>query len=436
MANGERLKQILSGRGGIGRHAALRSLFLDNRNGSSSLLDRTIVFKICKAQRKQIINYQISLKMKILALKEKNIYEKRVSLTPDLADKYKKLGYELLIEAGAGEGSQIRDSEYEAVGVKIVKNIKDEIADVDVVLTVQSPESQDIKILEKIKSGAVLLGALNPYAEKENIKTYSQYNISAVAAELFPRITRAQSMDILSSQSNLAGFRAVIDGVYELSTATPMMMTAAGTVSPAKIMILGAGVAGLQAIATAKRLGAVVTAFDVRAVAKEQVESLGAKFIEVQAPEGDGEAKGGYAKEMSEEYKKLQEKAIFDNIIKQDIVITTALIPGKPAPKLITKEMVENMKEGAVIIDMAAVMGGNCELTKKDEIVVKNGVKIIGHSNIPSRIAKDASKLYAKNLYNFIELITNKENKTINLNTEDEIIKSSLLTHRGEILFN
>jgi len=374
--------------------------------------------------------------MKILVLKEKNINEKRVSLTPDLADKYKKLGYEISIEVGAGEGSKISDKEYEAVGVKIVKNIKDEIANNDIILTVQSPEGEDLKTLEKVKSGAILLGSLNPYAEKENIKLYGKYNISAVAAELFPRITRAQSMDILSSQSNLAGYRAVIDGVYELSTATPMMMTAAGTVSPAKIMILGAGVAGLQAIATAKRLGAVVTAFDVRAAAKEQVESLGAKFIEVKAEGESGEGKGGYAKEMSEEYKKLQEKVIFDNIIKQDIVITTALIPGKPAPKLITKEMVEGMKEGAVIIDMAAVAGGNCELTKKDEIVVKNGVKIIGHSNIPSRIAKDASKLYAKNLYNFIELITNKENKTINLNVEDEIIKAALLTHQGTVLFN
>ena len=374
--------------------------------------------------------------MRILALKEKNINEKRVSLTPDLADKYGKLGYELLIEAGAGEGSNISDEEYKAVGIKIVKNIKDEISDVDVILTVQSPEIEDIKIFAKVKSGAVLLGSLNPYWQKDNIKAYGEYNISAVAAELFPRITRAQSMDILSSQSNLAGYRAVIDGVYELSTAIPMMMTAAGTISPAKIMIIGAGVAGLQAIATAKRLGAIVTAFDVRAVAKEQVESLGAKFIEVKVNDSDGETKGGYAKEMSEEYKKLQEKAIFDNIIKQDVVITTALIPGKDAPKIITKEMVENMKDGSVIVDMAAIMGGNCELTKKDEIIVKNGVKIIGYTNIASRVAKDASKLYAKNLYNFIELITNKENKTINLDAEDEIIKSSLITHRGQILFN
>ncbi len=372
--------------------------------------------------------------MKILVLKEKNANERRVSLTPDLISKYNKLGYEISVESGAGENSNITDKDFKDAGAKIVKDIKTDVANADIILTVQTPSQEDIKKLSKVKKGAMLLGSLSPYTQKSSVEIYGEYNISAIAAELFPRITRAQSMDILSSQSNLAGYRAVIDGVYELETATPMMMTAAGTISPAKIMIIGAGVAGLQAIATAKRLGAVVSAFDVRAVAKEQVESLGAKFIEVKNTD-DGETKGGYAKEMSAEYKKRQEKAIFDNIIKQDIVITTALIPGKPAPKIITKEMVKNMKEGSVIIDMAALMGGNCELTKKDEIVQKDGVKIIGYSNIPSRVAQDASKLYSKNLYNFIDLITDKEKKSIKLDMEDEIVKSSLIAHQGKVLF-
>jgi NAD(P) transhydrogenase subunit alpha len=373
--------------------------------------------------------------MKILALKEKGANERRVSITPDLVAKYNNLGYEIFVEAGAGSQCSINDKDYKDAGAKIVKDIKSELATTDIVLCVQAPQEEDIKKLSKIKKGAILLGGLNPYEQKDKIESYGKCHISAVAAELFPRITRAQSMDILSSQSNLAGYRAVIDGVYELETATPMMMTAAGTVSPAKIMILGAGVAGLQAIATAKRLGAVVSAFDVRAVAKEQVESLGAKFIEVKSIENDGETKGGYAKEMSEEYKKLQEKAIFDSIIKQDIVITTALIPGKPAPKLITKDMVKNMKEGSIIIDMAASMGGNCEVTKKDEIVKKDGVRVVGYTNIASRVPGDASKLYSKNLYNFIELVTDKESKKINLDTSDEIIKASLITHEGKVLF-
>jgi NAD(P) transhydrogenase subunit alpha len=369
--------------------------------------------------------------MKVLALKENNANERRVSVTPDLIVKYNKLGYEVFVESGAGDNCNISDKEFEAAGAKITKDIKVAIKSSDVILVVQSPDVDSIFC--DVKKGAVLLGLLNPYGEKNKIKSLSDYGISAVAAELFPRITRAQSMDILSSQSNLAGYRAVIDGVYELDIATPMMMTAAGTVSPAKIMILGAGVAGLQAIATAKRLGAVVSAFDVRSAAKEQVESLGAKFIEVAGAE-DGESSTGYAKEMGDEYKKKQEKVIFDTIVKQDIVITTALIPGRPAPKLITKKMIQEMKGGSVVVDMAASMGGNCELTKKDAVVEEYGVKIIGYSNIPSRVAKDASKLYSKNLYNFIELITDKENSVIDIDLGDEIIKSSLIAHQGKVL--
>lgn len=372
--------------------------------------------------------------MKILALKEKNNIEKRVSITANLIAKYKNIGHEIFIESGAGVGCNISDKDFKDAGAVIVDDVKDNISLIDAILTVNSPDEKDVEKFTNLKKGVLLLGSLNPYLEKSKTEQYAKLNISAIAAELFPRITRAQSIDILSSQSNLAGYRAVIDAVYELQTAVPMMMTAAGTVSPAKIMIMGAGVAGLQAIATAKRLGAVVCAFDVREVAKEQVESLGAKFIEVKNNESL-ETKGGYAKEMSDDYKKRQQQTILDNISKQDIVITTALIPGKVAPKLITKEMVKSMKSGSIIIDMAASMGGNCELTKKDKIVNKDGVKIFGYSNMNSRIALDSSRLYAKNLFNFIELITDKETKKISLDINDEIIKASLITSEGNILF-
>ncbi len=367
--------------------------------------------------------------MKILALKEIANNEKRVAITPDLISKYNKLGYEVLLEAGAGTNSNISDEDYKNAGVTIVDNITDIISTVDIIVKVQAPSETEIKKLSGHKKDVVLVGMLNPYknSEKnqEQEKSYQDLNIKAFAVELFPRITRAQSMDVLSSQSNLVGYRAVIDAVAELDIAIPMMMTAAGTITPAKVMVLGAGVAGLQAIATAKRLGAVVSAFDVRSAAKEQVQSLGAKFIEV-ADDEDGQTKAGYAKEMSDQYKKKQEQVIFDNIIKQDVIITTALIPRKPAPKLISEAMVKAMKNGSVIVDIAAVNGGNCELTESGKVVEKFGVKIIGHDNFPSRIAKDASKLYAKNLYNFVELITNLNEKKIELNLEDEIIKAAL----------
>ena len=364
--------------------------------------------------------------MKILVLKETTNNEKRVAITPDLISKYNKIGYEVLVEAGCGLGSNIADQDYKDVGANVVENIAEIISSVDVLLKVQAPNQLEMQKLVGCKKDAILVGMLNPYQNLEQKQSYQDLGIKAFAAELFPRITRAQSMDVLSSQSNLVGYRSVIDGVAELDIAIPMMMTAAGTITPAKIMVLGAGVAGLQAIATAKRLGAVVSAFDVRAVAKEQVQSLGAKFIEVPVVE-DGQTQAGYAKEMSDEYKKKQEQIIFDNIIKQDIVITTALIPGKPAPKLISEAMVKAMKKGAVIVDIAAINGGNCELTEVGKVVEKFGVKIIGYDNFPSRIAKDASKLYSKNLYNFIELITNKNEKKIELNLEDEIIKAALI---------
>ncbi|MFT5703350.1 MAG: NAD(P) transhydrogenase subunit alpha [Rickettsiales bacterium] len=367
--------------------------------------------------------------MKILTLKETESSEKRVAITPDVISKYNKLGYDIFVESGLGIGSGNRDEDYVSAGASVVENISEIIADIDIVLKVGAPSEKELKKLKGSKKNLVLVGMLNPYQNEEKNKLYQDLEIKAFATELFPRITRAQSMDVLSSQSNLVGYRSVIDAVSELDVAVPMMMTAAGTITPAKIMILGAGVAGLQAIATAKRLGGVVSAFDVRAVAKEQVQSLGAKFIEVaDDSNADGETKAGYAKEMSEEYKKKQSQLIFDNIIKQDIVITTALIPGKPAPKLITEEMVKSMKNGAIIVDIAAVNGGNCELTEAGKVVEKFGVKIIGYDNFASRISKDASKLYAKNLYNFVELLTDKDEKRININMEDEIIKASLIS--------
>ncbi|MFT6258310.1 MAG: NAD(P) transhydrogenase subunit alpha [Rickettsiales bacterium] len=366
--------------------------------------------------------------MKILALKENNKDEKRVAITPDLISKYGKLGYEVLIESGAGVASGNQNEDYKNAGAVIVENISEIIADVDVILKVGPLDEEELKKIGNHKKDVVLVGMLNMSQNQEK-NIYQEAGIKAFATDLFPRITRAQSMDVLSSQSNLVGYRAVIDAVSELDVAVPMMMTAAGTITPAKIMILGAGVAGLQAIATAKRLGGVVSAFDVRAAAKEQVQSLGAKFIEVSDQSNvDGETKAGYAKEMTEEYKKKQAQIIFDTIIKQDIVITTALIPGRPAPKLITEEMVKAMKNGAIIVDIAAINGGNCELTESGKVIEKFGVKIIGYNNFPSRISKDASKLYSKNLYNFIELLTSKEEKKININLEDEIIKASLIS--------
>lgn len=270
---------------------------------------------------------------------------------------------------------------------------------------------------------------LDPYTSRELLALYNQKKISAFALELLPRISRAQSMDVLSSQSNLAGYRAVIDAVAIFGKAVPMMMTAAGTVAPAKVLVLGAGVAGLQAIATAKRLGAVVSAFDVRGAAKEQVESLGAKFIEVPAEES-GDAAGGYAKEMSEDYKRKQSQLIADTIKKQDVVISTALIPGKPAPVLITEAMVKDMKAGSVIVDLAVASGGNCPLSELDKVVVKHGVTLIGYSNMPSRVAVDASQLYARNVYNFVStLLISKEG--LSVKWDDELVIGTLLTKEG-----
>ena len=361
--------------------------------------------------------------MKIAVLREQKPGESRVAATPDSIKKFIALGAEILIESGAGLGSSISDSDYEAAGARISSNT----TDANIVLCVRTPDAAQ---LNAIAERALLVGMLDPYSEKDTLPAYNKQHLSTFSLELLPRISRAQSMDVLSSQSNLAGYRAVIDAVATLGKAVPMMMTAAGTVVPAKALVLGAGVAGLQAIATAKRLGAVVSAFDVRTAAKEQVESLGAKFIEVPASES-GDAAGGYAKEMSEDYKRKQSELLAEHIKKQDIVITTALIPGRPAPVLITEDMVKSMKPGAVIVDLAAASGGNCPLTELDKVVVKHAVTLVGYSNIPSRVAADASQLYARNLYNFVSTLLVPAVKW-----DDELVSGTLLTKDGATVHN
>ena len=360
--------------------------------------------------------------MKLLILKETAANEARVALTPDLVSKYQKIGFEVFVEKDAGEKSANSNDSYKKVGAQIIENISQILPTIDVIASVQRVDID----LSAVKKGAVFVAMLNPHFQKEKILPLIAAGVSPFALEFVPRITRAQSMDVLSSQSNLAGYVAVLQAVNNMQKCVPMMRTAAGTISAAKFLILGAGVAGLQAIATAKRLGGIVSAFDVRSAAKEQVQSLGAKFVEVKSTE-NLETKGGYAKEVSEEYKKLQEKLIFDTIINQDVVISTALIPGKKAPILISEEMVKSMKAGSVIVDLAAVNGGNCALTEVGKIKEVNGVKIIGHENFPSLVSSDASKLYAKNIFNFTELLVDKEKKIIAINLEDEIVKASLI---------
>ena len=364
---------------------------------------------------------------KIAVLKERKQGEERVAITPDAVKKYKALGAAVAIEQGPGLGSSISDAEYQAAGAEIAGSPSTGLTDANIVLTVREPEPE---ILDAIPNGAMLIGMLDPYGKKSLFERYNQKNISAFTLEFLPRISRAQSMDVLSSQSNLAGYRAVIEAANAFGKVIPMMMTAAGTVPPAKVLVLGAGVAGLQAIATAKRLGAVVSAFDVRTAAKEQVQSLGAKFIEVPAEES-GDAAGGYAKEMSEDYQKKQSGLIHETLKKQDMVISTALIPGKPAPVLITEEMVKDMRPGSVIVDLAAANGGNCPLTECDQLVTKHSVTLIGYSNMPSRAAVDASPLYARNLYTFVStLLLGKDG----IKWEDELIVGTLLTKNGVVV--
>jgi H+-translocating NAD(P) transhydrogenase subunit alpha len=375
--------------------------------------------------------------MKIGILKEREDSERRVAATPATIKNFSDLGIEVYVESGAGLAASFTDSAYEEVGAKISKIPLEIISDADVILKVQPSPNKYKKNTELafMKKGAVVVAMMSPAKNLELFKEYCKKGITSFAMELVPRITRAQSMDVLSSQSNLAGYRAIIDASYEYQKIFPMMMTAAGTVIPTKLLILGAGVAGLQAIATAKRLGAVVKVFDVRPAAKEQVESLGATFIEVPAEESQElETKGGYAKEANEDYKQKQSELIHKTLAASDIAVCTALIPGKKAPILITKQMVDDMKPGSVIVDLAAINGGNCEVTELDKVINYKGVRIIGYSNYPSRVPTDASSLYAKNLFNFVKLLYIQETKSLRVNLDDEIIKSSLITHNGYIV--
>jgi len=375
--------------------------------------------------------------MQITIPKERREHEKRVSATPDTVKKFVSLGFNVVVEKGAGVQSQITDVQYEAAGAIIATTTKAAYTAADIILKVQHPLMKNEGIIDElslIKDGAILISILDPLRNSKHLKIYASKNISAFAMEFMPRITRAQSMDVLSSQSNLSGYSAVIDAASEFSRAFPMMMTAAGTIAPAKVMIMGVGVAGLQAIATAKRLGAVVSATDVRSAAAEQVESLGGKFIMVDTDE-DGETAAGYAKEMSEDYKLRQAALISETLKKQDIAITTALIPGRPAPVLITDDMVLSMKSGSVIVDLAVEAGGNCSLSKPGQTIVSdNGVIIMGNLNMPSRLAADASALYAKNLLNFIMPHVSKKGAELSIDWEDEIIIGTLLTKGGAIV--
>ena len=360
--------------------------------------------------------------MIIGSVSENKNLEKRVSITPDILKKYKALGFDVHLSKDYGSHLGISDHNYEAEGAIIFESEDEILLNSNAVL--QMNILSDDK-LQKMKSDQILIGVLNPYSNEKKLKDITSKNISCFSLELLPRITRAQSMDILSSQANLAGYKAVVDSFAYFQKAIPMMMTAAGTITAAKVLVVGAGVAGLQAIATAKRMGAVVFATDVRLASKEQVESLGGKFLTVEGAE-NLETEGGYAKEASEDFKKKQENLLKETLKKIDIVICTALIPGKKAPTIIKKDMIEVMPNGSVIYDLAASQGGNAELSKADEIIESNGVKIMGETNILNKLPISASNLYAKNIFNFVNNLFNKDKKTFDINLEDEIIQKTM----------
>ncbi|MBI0417813.1 MAG: Re/Si-specific NAD(P)(+) transhydrogenase subunit alpha [Nitrosospira sp.] len=360
--------------------------------------------------------------------------ETRVAATPETVKKFSvKNLHVVLVQSGAGAGANISDESYQAAGATIVNSAKDLYSQSEIVLKVRAPESSELAMMRK---DALLLGLLSPH-HVEEIEIMARYGLTAFAMEKLPRISRAQSMDVLSSQANIAGYKAVLVAANIYQKFLPMLMTAAGTVKAARVLVLGAGVAGLQAIATAKRLGAIVEAFDVRPVAKEQVESLGAKFIEVPSnseEKSQAETTGGYAREMSEEYKRLQNELVHERAILADIIITTALIPGRPAPVLIKEETVRAMKSGSVIVDMAVEAGGNCPLSELNKTVVKHGVHLIGIANLPGLVASDSSALYSRNLMNFLSLLLDSDSGELKLDREDEIISGTLVCINGEII--
>jgi NAD(P) transhydrogenase subunit alpha len=358
--------------------------------------------------------------------------EPRVAATPETVKKLGDFGLMVVVEKGAGIASQITDADYEAAGAHLATDASGTLGNADIVLKVRRPASAE---LTSYKQGAVVIAMLDPYGNDAAVRELADAGVTAFTMEFMPRITRAQVMDVLSSQANLAGYQAVIDAAAEYDRALPMMMTAAGTVPAAKVFIMGVGVAGLQAIATARRLGAVVTATDVRPAVKEQVASLGAKFLAVEDEEFKAaETAGGYAKEMSKEYQAKQAALVAEHIAKQDIIITTALIPGRPAPRLVTREMYARMRPGSVIVDLAVERGGNVEGAVAGKIVEVDGVKIVGHLNVAGRIAATASQLYAKNLVAFFETLVDKDTKSVKINFEDELVKATMLTHGGKVV--
>ena len=377
--------------------------------------------------------------IKIAVLKERQAHEARVAATPDTVKRLIGLGFEVVVEKDAGAGASLPDAAYEAAGARLAADAGAALQGAGIALKVQPPARGGEGMADELASfekGTILIAILDALGDRKGIDAIAAAGIEAYAMELMPRISRAQSMDVLSSQSNLAGYKAVLDAAAVYGRVFPMMMTAAGTVAPARVFVMGAGVAGLQAIATAKRLGAIVSATDVRPVAKEQVESLGASFVMVESQESaEAETAGGYAKEMSEDYKRRQAELVAAHITKQDIVITTALIPGRPAPLLVSDDMVASMKPGSVIVDLAVEQGGNVAASKPGEVVEVGGVKIIGHLNLPARLAADTSALYARNLFNFIELLADENNPgEIQIDYEDEIVAGTLATRDGAVV--
>src|SRR6201996_428849 len=370
--------------------------------------------------------------MKLAILKERRSGETRVAATPETVKKLKGLGLDIAVETGAGKGANISDADYTAAGASIAPDAATLLKDADIVLKVRGPEANEIAAMKK---GAVYASLLAPYTEKDPIQKLAAQGVSAFAMEFIPRISRAQAMDVLSSQANLAGYKAVLDAAATFGRAMPMMMTAAGTIAPARVFIMGVGVAGLQAIATARRLGAIVSATDVRPATKEQVESLGATFVAVIDDEfKQAETAAGYAKPMSKEYQAKQAALVAETIKKQDIVITTALIPGRKAPVLVSAEMIQTMKPGSVIVDLAAEQGGNTPLSKPDETVVVHGVTIMGPTNLPGALATDASSLYARNLFNFVSLIVDKKTGQLAIDWNDEIVQGAAVVKDGELI--
>jgi NAD(P) transhydrogenase subunit alpha len=373
--------------------------------------------------------------MKIGVPKEQRPDESRVAASPDTVKRLTGRGIEVLVEAGAGAGARYADQSFADAGAKLVADAAALYRDGEVILKVQRPLAAGEGALDEmamLRSGQVLIGMLNPYQHPEQVAAYAEAGVIAFALELLPRTTRAQAMDVLSSQANLAGYRAVIDGLAEFDRVMPMLMTAAGTVPPAKVFIIGAGVAGLQAIATARRLGAVVSATDIRPAAKEEIESLGAKFVGV--VKAEAATASGYARELSDEDRKQQAEMVAQHLKSQDLVITTAQIPGRPAPRLVTRAMIESMRPGAVVVDLAVESGGNVEGSEVGRVVELGGIKIVGHANMPARLAPATSGLYARNLLNFLELLIAKETNQLTINEDDDLIRGTLITKDGKIV--